>query len=68
VEVSQLPLVRTVETTTRRWRSIAARSGFKRSRTGATKGAGPIDTPWRDRNVRLSPPGGTELMLFSAIE
>ena len=29
--------------------------------------AGPIVTPWQDRNVRLEPPDGPQLTLFTAV-
>lgn len=32
---------------------------------GATVVAGPVLTPWRDRNVRLDPPQGVQLTLFT---
>ena len=32
---------------------------------GATVVGGPVLTPWRDRNVRLDPPQGVQLTLFS---
>lgn len=33
---------------------------------GAELVAGPVTTPWNDRNVRLTAPDGTQLTLFSA--
>ena len=35
---------------------------------GATRLAGPVLTPWNDRNVRLEAPGGTQLTLFTPAE
>ena len=35
---------------------------------GATRIAGPVTTPWNDRNVRLEAPEGTQLTLFTALE
>jgi catechol 2,3-dioxygenase-like lactoylglutathione lyase family enzyme len=35
---------------------------------GAVLVAGPITTPWSDRNVRLTAPDGTQLTLFSSLE
>jgi lactoylglutathione lyase len=32
---------------------------------GATVVGGPVLTPWRDRNVRLDPPQGVQLTLFT---
>ena len=32
---------------------------------GAELVAGPVETPWGDVNVRLEPPGGVQLTLFS---
>ncbi len=32
---------------------------------GATRIAGPVVTPWNDRNVRLQAPNGTQLTLFT---
>jgi lactoylglutathione lyase len=32
---------------------------------GATRIAGPVTTPWNDRNVRLQSPDGTQLTLFT---
>jgi catechol 2,3-dioxygenase-like lactoylglutathione lyase family enzyme len=32
---------------------------------GATRIAGPVTTPWNDRNVRLEAPDGTQLTLFT---
>jgi catechol 2,3-dioxygenase-like lactoylglutathione lyase family enzyme len=34
---------------------------------GATIMAGPTVTPWRDRNVRLDPPDGVQLTLFTVL-
>ncbi len=33
---------------------------------GAELVAGPVTTPWNDRNVRLTAPDGTQLTLFSS--
>jgi len=30
--------------------------------------AGPVTTPWNDRNVRLQAPDGTQLTLFTVLE
>jgi catechol 2,3-dioxygenase-like lactoylglutathione lyase family enzyme len=35
---------------------------------GATRIAGPVTTPWKDRNVRLEAPDGTQLTLFTPAE
>jgi lactoylglutathione lyase len=35
---------------------------------GATRIAGPVTTPWQDRNVRLEAPDGTQLTLFTPVE
>jgi lactoylglutathione lyase len=35
---------------------------------GATRIAGPVTTPWNDRNVRLESPDGTQLTLFTPVE
>ena len=35
---------------------------------GATRIAGPVVTPWKDRNVRLEAPDGTQLTLFTPAE
>jgi lactoylglutathione lyase len=35
---------------------------------GATRIAGPVMTPWNDRNVRLEAPDGTQLTLFTPAE
>jgi lactoylglutathione lyase len=35
---------------------------------GAELVAGPVTTPWNDRNVRLHAPDGTQLTLFSSLE
>ncbi|MFL5982173.1 MAG: VOC family protein [Gaiellaceae bacterium] len=35
---------------------------------GATRIAGPVVTPWNDRNVRLQAPDGTQLTLFTPAE
>jgi lactoylglutathione lyase len=35
---------------------------------GATLVAGPVTTPWNDRNVRLETPDGTQLTLFTTLE
>ena len=35
---------------------------------GATRIAGPVLTPWNDRNVRLEAPDGTQLTLFTPAE
>ncbi len=34
---------------------------------GAELVAGPVVTPWRDRNVRLQAPDGTQLTLFTVV-
>ena len=36
--------------------------------TGAKRIAGPVTTPWNDRNVRLEAPDGTQLTLFTPAE
>lgn len=35
---------------------------------GAELVAGPVETPWRDVNVRLSGPAGVQLTLFSRLD
>src|SRR5436190_13327200 len=35
---------------------------------GAKRIAGPVTTPWNDRNVRLEAPDGTQLTLFAPAE
>jgi catechol 2,3-dioxygenase-like lactoylglutathione lyase family enzyme len=35
---------------------------------GAELIAGPVTTPWNDRNVRLTAPDGTQLTLFSSVQ
>jgi lactoylglutathione lyase len=35
---------------------------------GAARVGGPVDTPWRHRNVRLTAPDGMQLTLFSVLE
>jgi len=35
---------------------------------GAEVIAGPVETPWRDLNVRLSSPDGTQLTLFTPLD
>jgi len=35
---------------------------------GAKRIAGPVTTPWNDRNVRLEAPDGTQLTLFTPVE
>jgi lactoylglutathione lyase len=34
---------------------------------GATRLGGPVETPWRDRNVRLEAPDGMQLTLFTVL-
>jgi hypothetical protein len=34
---------------------------------GATRIAGLVETPWRDRNVRLAAPDGLQLTLFTVL-
>src|SRR5882757_4810073 len=34
---------------------------------GATIVGGPVVTPWNDRNVRLDPPAGVQLTLFTVL-
>ena len=36
--------------------------------SGAKRIAGPVTTPWNDRNVRLEAPDGTQLTLFTPAE
>ena len=40
--------------------------GTALERAGATRIAGPIETPWHDVNVRLEAPDGTQLTLFTS--
>ena len=35
---------------------------------GGTRVGGPVDTPWRHRNVRLDAPDGTQLTLFTVLD
>lgn len=35
---------------------------------GAERVAGPVETPWRDVNVRLTAPDGLQLTLFTVLE
>jgi lactoylglutathione lyase len=35
---------------------------------GATIVAGPVVTPWNDKNIRLTAPDGTQLTLFSGVD
>jgi lactoylglutathione lyase len=35
---------------------------------GATLIAGPVVTPWQDKNIRLEAPDGTQLTLFSVVD
>ena len=35
---------------------------------GAERIAGPVTTPWNDRNVRLQTADGTQLTLFTTLE
>jgi catechol 2,3-dioxygenase-like lactoylglutathione lyase family enzyme len=35
---------------------------------GAERVGGPVDTPWRHRNVRLQAPDGMQLTLFSVLD
>ena len=37
-------------------------------RTGLRTIAGPMETPWRDLNVRLDGPAGVQLTLFSPVD
>jgi lactoylglutathione lyase len=37
-------------------------------RAGAERLAGPVTTPWQDRNVRLETSDGTQLTLFTVLE
>jgi methylmalonyl-CoA/ethylmalonyl-CoA epimerase len=37
-------------------------------RAGAATLGGPVDTPWRHRNVRLDAPDGTQLTLFTVLD
>jgi len=37
-------------------------------KAGATRLGGPVDTPWRDRNVRLEAPDGMQLTLFTPLD
>jgi lactoylglutathione lyase len=37
-------------------------------RAGAERIAGPVETPWRDRNVRMTAPDGLQLTLFTVLE
>ena len=37
-------------------------------RAGAAPLGGPVDTPWRHRNVRLDAPDGTQLTLFTVLD
>lgn len=46
--------------------SVAA--GQRLVAAGARPVGGPVDTPWRHRNVRLEAPDGMQLTLFSLLE
>jgi len=35
---------------------------------GAKLIAGPVVTPWQDKNIRLEAPDGTQLTLFSVVD
>ncbi len=38
------------------------------AQAGAAEVGGPVDTPWRHRNVRLDAPDGTQLTLFTVLD
>jgi lactoylglutathione lyase len=46
----------------------SAALGQRLADAGATVVAGPIVTPWRDQNVRLDPPDGVQLTLFTVLD
>jgi lactoylglutathione lyase len=46
----------------------SAAAGERLAAAGAEVLAGPVVTPWRDRNVRVRTPNGLQLTLFSAVD
>ena len=46
----------------------SAAAAAKLEQAGATRLGGPVETPWRDKNVRLEAPDGMQLTLFSALD
>jgi methylmalonyl-CoA/ethylmalonyl-CoA epimerase len=42
--------------------------GDKLERAGAERLGGPVETPWRDVNVRLRAPDGMQLTLFTVLD
>jgi hypothetical protein len=45
----------------------SAASANRLTEAGAERLGGPVDTPWRDRNVRLRTPDGLQLTLFTVL-
>jgi lactoylglutathione lyase len=46
----------------------SAASAERLTQAGAELLGGPVETPWRDRNVRLRAPDGMQLTLFTVLE
>ena len=44
------------------------RAAARLEEAGATVIAGPVVTPWQDKNIRLEAPDGTQLTLFSVVD
>ena len=44
------------------------RAAARLHEAGATLIAGPVVTPWQDKNIRLEAPDGTQLTLFSVVD
>lgn len=45
----------------------SAATAERLAEAGATVVGGPVVTPWNDRNVRLDPPEGVQLTLFTTL-
>jgi catechol 2,3-dioxygenase-like lactoylglutathione lyase family enzyme len=46
----------------------SAKLADKLEAAGATRIAGPVETPWHDLNVRLQAPDGMQLTLFTSLD
>ena len=46
----------------------SAAAGERLVAAGAERLGGPVETPWRDRNVRLRAPDGLQLTLFTPLD
>jgi lactoylglutathione lyase len=46
----------------------SAATAQRLTEAGATIVGGPVITPWNDRNVRLDPPDGVQLTLFTVLD